>query len=230
MFAHYSELQTATGTIKLIVEAKAPTGSASQTINTEIQYERPSKFFLRQIQSGKEQNPWVVSSDGSLFSYPMPSQIIYNKSKRLVENVGVNTIAEIYGASVTSIGDRSAPLGIIVSWNKELRRIVSEWPVYELAGEQEWKGAKVWKIVGKYRQDPLGPVIGDFVLVVDKSGNMLEYKTTQAFATPTDEAHSDAKHPSYDTKNLTYVTYTWMVDVAANGTVDSSLFKLVTEK
>ena len=220
MLAHYHQLQSLTGTINLQVEAKASTGSVTQGIQTELQFEKPGKLYLRQVKLGSQPSEWLITSDGETFSYNVPKGLPYSKSKRLVENVNGKSIPEIYAASVLSVGDRSAPLGIAMNWNDELRRIVAEWPVCQLMGEVNWQGSKVWKISGKFKDRPDGDQIGDFVLVIDHDGNLLEYQTVQSIATPDAVGHLDAKHPIR-------LSQTWLVNLQPNGKPAEALFNVV---
>lgn len=220
LFARYSNLNSLTGTIKLTVSAKAPTGSATEVINTVLQYEKPNKLYLRQERSAPHAKVWLVTSDGTKFSYTYPEGYARHAvTDRLVEPCGQLDVAHIYAATSLSIGDRSAALGIAISWMDELRRISAEWTTYDLAGEVTYNGAQAWKVTGTYRENPLGGVTGNYYLVVSKQGDFLEYGTQQQIATPTGPTTSDSSHP-------TLLTQTWAAQLTPNGKPDPDLFTL----
>jgi len=129
-------------------------------------------------------------------------------------------VPHIYAAASLSVGDRSAPLGIAISWTDELRRIVANWPTHNLSGEVDVEGLKAWKVVGTYTEVPNGPVVGEYYLIVGKQGDLLEYATQQRIATPIDANHRDVNHP-------TTITQTWQVHLEPNGKPIPSLFNLV---
>src|SRR5690349_22569 len=67
MLARYHAAQTLTGTIKLTVKTEA--GAAS--MDTWIQYERPSKLYIRQKKNSANPDPeapssWLITSDGKI--------------------------------------------------------------------------------------------------------------------------------------------------------------------
>lgn len=221
MFQRYYKLNSLTGTIKLTISAAAPTGTVTEEVATVVQYQQPNKLFIRQDRGAPHARTWIISSDGKSFSYDFPERYgVHSVTKRLEEPVGDNDVAHIYAAGSFSIGDRSAPLGIALSWTDELRRIKAEWMTFDLAGEVTYQGAKVWKITGDYRESPVGSKTGQYALLVSKAGDLLEFETQQIIATPTATGGHDAEHP-------TTLTMTWQAALNPNGTPDPSLFKVV---
>jgi len=222
MLARYSGLTSLTGNIKWLFQAKAPTGSVSEEVDTVVQYQTPNKLYVRQDRSAPHAKTWIVSSDGERFSYNYPEgQGRHSLSSRLIEPVKALDCAHIYAAASLSLGDRSAPLGIAISWTDELRRISANWPTHELAGEVEVNGLKVWRVGGKFTELPGGPVVGQYYLIISKEGDLLEYVTQQQIATPTGIRNNlDTAHP-------TTLTQTWEVHLEPNGKPIPSLFTLV---
>ncbi|HLK15036.1 MAG TPA: hypothetical protein VKT78_09535 [Fimbriimonadaceae bacterium] len=221
MLARYSGLTSLTGTIRLLVEAKAPTGSVGEEVDTTLQYQAPNKLYVRQDRSAPHNKTWIITSDGDKFSYNIPDNQERNATTtRLIEPVKNLQISEIYAAASGSIGDRSAALGIAISWDKELRRIAASWPTHELAGEVEVNGTKAWKVIGRYTEALGGQQIGDYYMIVSKQGDLIEYAQRQYIATPVDGVHRDPDHP-------TVLTQTWQVHLEPNGTPIPSLFTLV---
>src|SRR5580693_1615024 len=72
MLARYNGLTSLTGIIKLTVQAKAPTGTASEVVDTVLQYQIPNKLYVRQDRTAPHPQTWIVSSDGTRFSYNYP--------------------------------------------------------------------------------------------------------------------------------------------------------------
>ncbi len=71
-FARYDAAQTVSGTIRLIQEAKG----ISVQIDTELQYERPSKIYLRQVKGGSDPQQSLLVSDGIKFSFDKPLEAL----------------------------------------------------------------------------------------------------------------------------------------------------------
>ncbi|MHB8635058.1 MAG: hypothetical protein ACYC96_01135 [Fimbriimonadaceae bacterium] len=221
MLAHYSGLTTLTGNIRLVVQAKAPTGSVAEEVDTTVQYQQPNKLYIRQDRSPPHAKTWLVTSDGSHFSYNFPEGSgRHALSDRLVETVNALDVTQIYAAASLSVGDRSAPLGIAICWKDELRRIVANWPTHDFSGEVEYNQVKAWKVVGKFTEVPGGTVAGDYYLIISKQGDLLEYATRKEFATPTSPTRRDVEHP-------TVLTQTWHVALVPNGKPVPSLFTVV---
>ena len=221
MFARYSGVTSLTGTIKLLAQAKASTGSVQEEVDTVVQYDHPNKLYIRQDRSAPHANTWIVSSDGDHFSYNFPEGPARHAahSKRLIEPVNDMDCAKIYAAASLSLGDKSFPLSIGISWTDELRRIAADWPTHDLAGEVDVNGLKVWKVVGKFCEVPGGPRVGDYYLLISKQGDLLEYATQQQIASPT--------RTGVDTYHPTTLTQTWQVNLEPNGKPIPSLFTLV---
>ena len=223
MLARYNRLTSLTGNIKLLVQAKASTGSVGEEVDTVVQYQCPNKLYVRQDRGAPYSKTWVVSSDGARFSYNYPEgQGRHSVSSRLIEPVKDLDCAHIYAAASLSLGDRSAPLGIAISWTDELKRIAANWPTHNLAGEVEFEGLKVWKVIGKFTEMPNGPKVGDYYLIISKQGDLLEYGTQKKIATPLANNRVDTDHP-------TVLTQTWQVHLEPNGKPIPSLFTVVVQ-
>lgn len=219
MLARYSGVDTLTGEIKQVIEGRYSSGAVSEETDTQIQYEKPSKLYIRQQRFGnRDPHVWLVTSDGARFSYDFPKGPNFHPgvSNRLVEIVNGNDVAHIYGACVDSIGDRSAALGIAVSWGDELKRIVAQWATHTLKDDD----GKKYRIEGEYRGSPVGPVSGTYYMLISHEGDLLEIGTRQLVAVPQAGIATDPG-------NSVVYTETWTVRLSPNAKPDEKLFTVV---
>lgn len=224
MMSRYYAAQTLTGKIKLTVSTKA--GSAS--LETEVQYERPSKLYLRQQKNVASPDPsqpskWLVTSDGKTFSYDVPNER-YEASPglRLVEPVSnvrvktVHTIASIYAAASKSIGDRSMPLDMAISNRDDLVYRRAQWATYQIRGTKEISGRQANLIGGDFRPYAGAEVIGKYQMAITNEGDLLQY------VEETNVAVGEGAN-----SQIVRVTSQWDVDLKVGGAVSPALFKVV---
>src|SRR4051812_2027201 len=86
MLKYYSGAQSITGTITYT----ASDGAGSAQLITVLQYEKPSKLYIKQYKGGPHQMMWLVTSDGKYFSYNAPDNLP-GSNERLVETVMQST-------------------------------------------------------------------------------------------------------------------------------------------
>ncbi len=226
MLTVYHGAKTMTGTIKLTVS----TTSGSASLDTALQFERPSKFYLRQRKLVANPDPeqpteWLVSSDGKLFSYPVPNDKYANAmGVRLVEPVAnpragsIHDLASIYAAASKSIGDRSMPLDIAIAARGDLVYRRAQWATYAVVGEKQVRGKKANLISGDFRQYSGAVVTGIYQMAVTDTGELLQYVEV------TNVAVGDG--PNSQTVRI---TSQWEVDLTINGKVDPTLFKVLVK-
>src|SRR4051812_37388578 len=72
MLRYYADAQSMTGTITYT----ATDGGGKVQMVTYLQYEKPSKLFIKQVKGGSQPMQWLVTSDGKLFSYDSPEYLL----------------------------------------------------------------------------------------------------------------------------------------------------------
>jgi hypothetical protein len=224
MLLRYHGAQTLTGTVKLTVSTSA--GSAS--METAMQYERPSKLYLLQQKTSANPDPdqparWLVTSDGKMFSYQIPNDRYHTApGLRLVEPVEnprvkvKHDIASIYAASSKSIGDRSMPLDIAIAAPDDLRYRRAQWATYVVNGEKEIAGKKAYLVGGDFRQYAGAPVSGRYQMAITDTGDILQYGEETNISVGEGAQAQTIK-----------VSSQWDVNLNVNGKVDPALFKVI---
>jgi hypothetical protein len=232
MLAYYSSSQTLTGTILYT----ATDGQGKAQLQTTIQYEKPSKLYIRQVKGGNNPQQWLVTSDGKFFSYDAPGHLLGvkqgsglvtgqegSRTTRLVERVnqidGVLDVGRIYAvAAYGSLGDRSMPLDVAIGRKEDLSHDVLMWMTVESGGKVELNGVQANLIKGKWR--PYGDMKanegfppGLYEMLITDEGKLLRYQVDQWVGS---KNGSEVK-----------LRETWDVDLTVNGTTDSKLFRLV---
>ncbi len=212
--ARYAAAKTIVGTIKLTQAAAGRSG----TITTTLQLQRPDKLFLRQVQDKVPPRVWLVTCDGTGFTYDLPIETEGQKPGRLYEplvrETGKLSVQDVYRAAVASIGDRSAPLEIAIGHKEDLKFITGQWASLAYAGQVDLKGASCHKIRGQWREYPGGPIVGRFELFLDDQSLIRRYAVEQAIQVQPNQ-------PAIQ------VVSVWDVDLKLDAEVDPSLFRLV---
>src|SRR5687768_12511542 len=84
MIEYYNDAATMTGTI--VMTAKV--GDESLALTTNMQFERPSRIYVRQQKSIGDKRVWMIVSDGKSFAYDSPGTFAWEPpGKRLAEPV-----------------------------------------------------------------------------------------------------------------------------------------------
>jgi hypothetical protein len=152
MLARYANAKQIVGTI----EMRQITDGAEYRVLTRVQYERPRKLYIYQVDSRNKQ--WKVVSDGVWFTYDTPNHFDDISRKRLYETINrrglLLNIGDVYATASQSLGDRSAPLDLIIGRTVHVRNVVNQWATREYDDEgivrgdfREYGNAKV---SGKY--------------------------------------------------------------------------------
>lgn len=214
MLGHYRNTVSAVGSIKTVITD----GAGKVGITTELQYERPSKLYIRQSVSGGKVRDMIVTSDGELFSYDVPrGHGRSRENSRLVELVRANDgflleVAHIYGAAVNSLHDRSAALDIVMSRPEDLRYLRNQWATLEILREVEIAGKKATVVGGRWRQDDGSTANGSYEISISAEGELLRYVQREPFVVD---------------KRTVYAVYTYDVDVRINEKPKPELFKVI---
>jgi len=229
MLAYYSNAPTMTGTITLT----ASDGKGQVQVVTHLQYQRPSKLYIRQEKEGRDPLQWLTVSDGKLFSYDSPANLP-GRQHRLIESVyqlianeftsdgsAVHrdyNVGEIYSVvAEASLGDRSVPLDIAIGRVEHLNHDVLTWMTVESGGKATLNGTDVNVINGKWREygnqvsDPqYAP--GTYEMLITDGGKLVRY-TIKRKVGPKESGG-------------VLLTEAWDVDLTVNGKPDPNLFRL----
>jgi hypothetical protein len=225
MFNRYSQAQSLVGTVRSVVSASYGGATVQQVTATSLQFEKPSKLYLRQDllpRSGHPAKTWLVTSDGVHFSYSIPNNMVKAGSDRLIEAVSqperaqVMDVAHIYGVASQSLGDRCEALGIAVGWNEELRRITETWETLGAPEPAALDKVEGYWIRGSYRQNALSRSSGTYEMFITNEGELREYVIHELVGAPASASLAP-----------TVVTTTWTVDFKLGAKPDPSLFRVV---
>jgi hypothetical protein len=221
MLAKYSAAQTLAGTVKLTVTA----GGQSAALDSQVQFQRPNLFFLRQIQATPQRREWLVVADGKEFSYPMPVDLIVDPSERLRESmrmvdrvtreVRLLDIRDVYAAASRSIKDRSAPLDIAVGRTEDLRFLSHQWATLRYVGRRELRGRTVHVVGGDWREYDTAPVNGAYEIWITDDHQIVRY-VLQGDVAPAASGQAQA----FRTLGI------WDVDFQIDAKPDPALFTL----
>ncbi len=213
VLTHYAEAQSVSGSIKMTQSAQGVTIN----IVSDLQYERPSKIYLRQERLGSKAATWLLTSDGKIFSYDNPERILGGPRHRelVSQNGNDQKISDLYMAAEFSLGDLNPILDIAISHPSRLKRLKSQWATLKYQGQVKIGDVQVQKIAGDYREDATKAAAGTFEIYVNDAGDVVRYVTTQRFIFP-----SVSKEP-------VEVVTTWDSTVKVSGTINPALFKVV---
>lgn len=244
MLQYYYEAQSLTGTITYT----ASDGQGQVQVVTTLQFERPSKLYMKQVKVGGQAHQWLVTSDGKQFSYdspyglmgsepgkigtpggrsrrlvesvkqPVPDQIVVDSSGKRHLKMADLDVRQIYAITAATIGDRSVPLDIAIGRLEDLQHDKLEWMTLALNGKLTFNGAEGNLIEGQWRQ------YGD--QVSDPAGAPGDFKMliTDDGRLLSYLVHRKVGHNKTDERDL---TETWVVDLTPNGKTDESLFHVV---
>ncbi|MDR3688474.1 MAG: hypothetical protein P4L46_03785 [Fimbriimonas sp.] len=212
-FGHYASAQTAAGTIKMTQTALG----VSLSIETDLQFDRPSKLFLRQSRTGARPHQWLVTSDGVRFSYDRPEgELGKDRYVEFVTQGGITQkISDYYIAAAKSLGEQSAMLDVALSEPGRLRRLKSQWASLAYQGRVNIDGQLVHKITGLYREDGSAAASGRFEIYVTEDGDFVRYVVAQRFVFP-----SKSKDPID-------VNTQWDSTIKVGAKTDPSLYQVV---
>lgn len=158
-------------------------GNIQVQIDTNLQYELPSRLYLHQSRKSREPWNWAVTSDGVNFSYDAPLHLPPYRPIRLTEPVKVGekslSCREIYFSTCGMIGDKGAPLDMALGRPEVIRQVLDQWATMTLEGETKVGDKMAYVISGDWREDAKKPVTGKFWIVVSPSGDLHRYQTRE---------------------------------------------------
>ena len=216
MFARYANATTVIGTIAMTQTANG----VSVHTRSELQFDRPSKLYLRQVRDGALAGQWLVTSDGSYWSYDRPDTVDpHLMPPREVELVSQNhktqTVPDLIDAASHSLGDLNAIIISAVSSKTRLKAMISQWSDLTYQGEATVGNQNLHRIVGAYHNIPSAPQSGDIELLINNEGDFVRYKVHQRLSFPKVSAET------------VEVTTIWESDLKVGGPTNSALYKVV---
>jgi len=213
MLLKYRETQTLAGTITLTVSD----GVGKSSVETRVQYAKPSKLYIRQAKSGNPKAK-LVTSDGKHFSYDLPeNQGLVATDMRMIEAIKnlrgeTQTVQDVYAVATASLYDRSAALDIIISRKEDLEYLNFQWASITYVGKGEVDGRPVHVITGQWRPYGTAPVMGQYEFAISMEGDLLRY----------------VQKEQYKINGVTALaTYLYDVRVTRGAKPDESLFTVV---
>lgn len=223
MLNRYYAANTLTGKVRLTVAAQGATAS----LDTEVQFEKPSKLYIHQQKNVADPDPsrptsWLVTSDGVKYTYDAP--ILTNglgasrSGTRLKEDVldprtgTKNDVKMIYAVARPTLGDFSMPLDIALAHPANLRYRRGQWIDHAVTGTKEIRGKTAYIVSGKYRINQGEPESGRYQMAITADGDLLQYVESIVVGV--------------GSKNVEIISQ-WDVDFTINGPVNPALFKVV---
>jgi len=207
MLDRYSKAKTASGRISFVQQADG----ASVTVDTELQYERPNKLYIRQERKGSDAHVWLAVSDGKVLSYDRPEGVFGRD--RFRDKVGPSSnLSDLYTAVLDSLGERSPALAMMISRRDDLVALLQMWGPTTIAGKTTLRGTEAFVIDGSYRVASGGRLSGKLEMVITADGDLLRYVQREKVQLPA---------PS---NKLVELVTTWDCNVRVDAPVDDGLF------
>jgi hypothetical protein len=226
MLSHYNGANSLAGHISFTQSA----ANTSIKGDTQVQYERPSKLFVRQALGND--TPTRIISDGKKFLYSLPAEAQramttmnpkLPQDQELVENVvqasgpdetvGALDIGQIYAIASSGLAIRPPALDVAIARREDLKAFVDQFATVEDQGDSTVNGKAVHLIGGDWRQYADALASGKYQLAVTGDGDLVRYGLTEQIADP---------RPGQPPIVL---TTTWDVDLKIGGSLNEDLFK-----
>lgn len=217
MLAHYTGASSLVGQIRLTVTAM----KVSSTLDTIVQFEKPSFVFVRQFAEATPTDVRLIVSDGKHFSYNMKPIFGSPKGDRLIEAVNQNgiiqTCQDIFGAGAQGLKDRNLPLDLAFGKRADLQYRRNQWATHEMLGHEQVGGVDTYVIGGDWREYATALVTGTYKMWITDAGDLLKYQET-GLVLPNPEVAGQL--------GAQQVTSTWDVDLKIGAQTDHTLFTL----
>lgn len=213
--ARYGSCNTLTGTIRMVQQA----GEARVSIETVLQYEKPSKLYVMQTKYAGESWKWAITSNGEQFSYNAPLDLPPHDPRiRLVEPVKsgnkVLDVRDIFAVGSSTLGDVSFPLIALLGTPAAIRKSLDEWAGMQTTGRTRVSEQEAYVIVGQWRDGPTAQPTGRFRIVIGTEGDLYSYEKEEVVA-----FHPDLPPMQVRTE--------WQVRAEPNGKVNPALFRVL---
>ena len=185
ILSHYYKAKRLYGTILLTTTA----GKVSGKLQTLVQFDDPSKLYIRQDMQAATQGTWKIMSDGIRFSYPLPNtQLGSDNGKNLIESVvsgeEIRTFREIYAIGAGGLKDKSAPLDIALGRYEDLKIFRGHLATHKMGEPMELRGKQCQVVEGKWRIGPGAPAESSYRIVATPDGELMRYELTDKILNP----------------------------------------------
>ncbi len=241
MLARYYSAKSLTGKLSLTQSAAAGREHGETKGETDVQFERPTKLFVKQtVNSSVTKGIARIVSDGSRFLYSLPKEDSISSSSKPVGWESINyatdlpsdrvlvedvmqfnvqksktmplSIGEIYNIARSGLFLRPEPLDVAIGLRSDLKKFVDQMATVEDLGEQKIGGRTVRMIGGSWREYGDAPVSGQYQIAVTSEGDLVRYTRKESLAGPPNEPPVS-------------ITTTWDVDLQIDGKVNQNLFR-----
>lgn len=222
VFKTYSSAKSLYGTIHMTQSM----GNVSLTIETALAYEAPSKLYLKQEMHSQHPENWLVTSDGTVFTYDQPNQRRGEDGRplpRLMEAVSpsqgvTQDFRAIFRAAKLSLGDVDDPIMIAIGGGPELQEVKGELATVSYQGRAKLGDSDVNLITGDWRRDARFPASAKYEMYVTDDGQLKRFVRHQVVSVNLGQGENVP--PSE-------VVTTWDLDLHVNTTPDEALFTVV---
>lgn len=215
MIARYHGATTMTGTITYRVRAL---GAEQPAVQTEFQFESPSRLYIRQTPATSRVKPVNVVSDGTTFLYTVPvGDGLIGEGEPLREAVNRDgvllTVRDMYAAASRSLIDRNTPLDLAFGRMEDLQFARRQWASLRLLAPVTVDGRELYRVGGEWRAYGEAEIEGSFEMLITRESDLVRFSVTRTVATT----------PGSPAETLTDV---WDVAIQVNGTPDPARFKV----
>ncbi len=211
MLAYYNDAKSMTGRIMLTQSANGVSG----TVETFLQFETPSKLYIRQQKSVGDQRVFTVISDGKTFGYDSPVR----DGKRLYEKVAPAkdyflNVRQIYAATSAGLADRSTPLDIAIGRTEDLSFLKSQLVTVTYQGTTKYGEEDVHVVMGDWRPYGEAGTEGQYRMYITEGGELRQFALSQTI------------QPKGAPQAIQAMS-TWNIKLTKNGKPDPALWSSV---
>lgn len=188
VFRRYSQVKSLSGTIM----QTTGDGTGTITVRTDVSYVRRSKLYVAQNRKARNGLNLLVVSDGRYFSYDHPRNTLLTvpPGDRLGEPVsGVNplteepfslSIGEIYSVAHRSL-EPVTSLDLVIAYSPHLADFRINVASVKLAKPVVYKGEKVYRVIGSWRQNKNDRPTGNYELLVSAEYDILRFSMLERY-------------------------------------------------
>ncbi|MEZ0325552.1 MAG: outer membrane lipoprotein carrier protein LolA [Fimbriimonas sp.] len=217
VLAKYAGAKTISGTVTFKQSASGLTARGE----TQLQFEKPSKIYLKQIYQGAsagDRREMLLVSDGKVFSYDKPDGT-FGRSRftEFVTQHGTSqSIQDMYTVERGRLADRSPLVDVAIGRTQDLKELLAQWASMKVHSVAKVKDREIeaTAIVGDYRDNAEAAITGSFEVYVTKDYELVRYVTKYMLRLP----QSD--------KPIEVLTV-WDSDLKVNAQVNPALFRVI---
>lgn len=186
MLAKYASANTIVADITLTAQDMA--GSVSLTTNVQLD-RKASHLYIRQNKLAGNKQQWLTIIDGKHYAYDLAEDVVgWQPGKRFEEVMGpetpTKTYQDAYAVAAAGLGDRSAPLDIIVSRQTDLKYLIVRWVSIKYSGRAKISDQDVNVITGKLTMAQGGQTSGEFEMDLNDNNELVRYVVKQKMDIP----------------------------------------------